>query len=128
MSQENVEIVRKFVDAAQAGDVETALCCFSEDVIWLNRPPEVGPYDGRDGVITAILGFAEHFDDYWFEAKQLVDARDKVVLLWRQGGKGKSSGLPITEDGATVFDVAGGRICRAQVYSGREEALKAAGL
>ena len=128
MSQENVEIVRACLEAAEQGKAETALSYYSEDVVWLNRPPDVGPYQGREGVVRAIAGFAEHFDGYWFEAERLIDAGDEVVLLWRQGGRGKSSGTPIEEDGATVFDLDGGQITRAQVYSDRDDALKAAGL
>jgi hypothetical protein len=51
-----------------------------------------------------------------------------VVLLWRQGGKGRSSGASTTEEGATVFDLERGSIWRAQVYSDQAEALKAVGL
>jgi ketosteroid isomerase-like protein len=128
MSQENVEVVRASLEAAQRGEVETALAYYSEDVVWFNRPPEAGPYHGREGVVIAIAGFAEHFNDYWFEVEQLIDAGDAVVLLWRQGGKGRSSGAPITEEGATVFHLKGGSIWRAQVYSDPTEALEAAGL
>jgi ketosteroid isomerase-like protein len=128
MSQENVEVVRASLEAAQRGEVEVAVAYYSEDVVWFNRPPEVGPYHGREGLVIAIAGFAEHFDDYWFEVEQLIDAGDAVVLLWRQGGKGRSSGASTTEEGATVFDLERGSIWRAQVYSDQAEALKAVGL
>ena len=128
MSQENVQIVRASLDAAQRGDLTTALSCYSEDVRWFNRPPEVGPYQGREGVMKAIASFVEQFDDYWFDAEEIVEAGDNVVLLWRQGGKGRSSQAPIEEDGATVFTLAAGHICRAEVHSDRAAALEAAGL
>ena len=127
MSQENVEIVRACLEAAEQGELERALSHYSDEVLWFNRPPEVGFYRGREGVVRAIAGFAEHFDEYWFEAERFVDAGNEVVLLWRQGGKGKSSGAPIEEEGATVFSLEEGRISRAQVYSDRAEALQAAG-
>jgi len=128
MSQENVEIIRASLEAAQQGEAEAALSYYSEDVVWHNRPPEVGPYHGREGVVRAIAGFAEHFDDYWLEADRFVDAGDQVVLLWRQGGTGKSSGASIEEEGATVFNLEDGSIYRVQVYSDRDEALEAARL
>ena len=127
MSQENVDTVSACLEAARQGDLEAALSYYSEDVVWFNRPPEVGPYKGREGVVTAITSFTEHFEDYWFEEDQLVDGEDRVVLLWRQGGTGKGSGAPITEEGATVFAFGGGRISRVQVYSDRAEALEAGG-
>jgi ketosteroid isomerase-like protein len=128
MSLENVAVVRACLEAAQRGEVETALAYYSEDVVWFNRPPDAGPYHGREGVVVAIAGFAEHFDDYWFEVERLIDAGDAVVLLWRQGGKGRASGAPITEAGGTVFDLEGGSIRRARVYSDRADALEAVGL
>jgi ketosteroid isomerase-like protein len=128
MSQENVEIVRACLEAAKQGETETALSYYSEDVVWLNRPPDVGPYHGREGVMRAIARFVEHFDAYWFESEQLIDAGSEVILLWRQGGTGKLSGASIEEEGGTVFYLEGDSISRVQVYSDRAEALEAAGL
>ncbi|MEK6252213.1 MAG: ester cyclase [Actinomycetota bacterium] len=72
--------------------------------------------------------WVEEFNDYWFEGEELIDAGDKVVLFWRQGGEGKASGIRVEGEGGTVFSLEDGRISRARVYLDRAEALEAAGL
>jgi ketosteroid isomerase-like protein len=126
MSQENVEIVRASIDAVQRGDAETALSYFSEDVVF--EPLVAGPYHGHAGVVEQWSVFMEEFDDYWFDGKELFDAGDEVVLFWRHGGVGKSSGIRVENEGGTVFSLRDGRISHARVYADRAEALEAAGL
>jgi ketosteroid isomerase-like protein len=126
MSRENVEVVRASIDAFQQGEFETALSYYSEDVVFY--PLVAGPYRGRAGVAEQMGVWMEEFNDYWFEGEELIDAGDKVVLFWRQGGEGKASGIRIQGEGSTVFRVEDGRICHARVYLDRAEALEAAGL
>jgi ketosteroid isomerase-like protein len=126
MSQEDVEVVRASMDAFQRGDAETALSYYSEDVVF--HPLVAGPYQGRAGVAEQMRVWMEEFNDFWFESEEVIDAGDKVVLLWRQGGEGKASGVRVEQDGATVFSLRDGLISRAWVHLDREEALEAAGL
>jgi ketosteroid isomerase-like protein len=126
MSEENVEIVRAMTEAFQRGDAEKALSLFSEDVIF--EPLVAGPYHGRAGVVEQMTVWMEEFDDYWFEIEELIDAGDRVVLVWRHGGKGRTSGIQTEDGGATVFTVEGDLISHASVYVDRPKALEAAGL
>ena len=71
----------------------------------------------------------DEFNDYWFESEELVDAGgDLVVMLWRQGGEGKSSGIVVENRGATIFTVKEGLIREARVFGERAEAFQAAEL
>ena len=126
MSQENVEVVRASMQAADRGDAETALSYYSETVVF--HPLVAGPYHGRTGVAEQMLTWMEEFDDFWFTSEDFIDAGDRVVLLWRQGGVGKASGIRVENEGATVFSLEEGLINHAQVYTDRGKALEAAGL
>jgi ketosteroid isomerase-like protein len=126
VSQENVEIVRASFDAMRQGDIETALSYFSEDVVFY--PLVAGPYHGRAGVVQQWAVFMEEFNDYWFEDEELIDAGDKVVVYWRHGGEGKTSGIQVEHEGGTVFSLKDSRISFARVFLDRAEALEAAGL
>jgi ketosteroid isomerase-like protein len=126
MSHQNVQLVRAAIDAIRGGDVEAALSYFSEDVVWY--PLVAGPYHGREGIVKQWAVWIEEFDEYWFKAGDVMDAGDEVVLIWRHGGVGRSSGIAIEDDGATLFGIENGQISTARVYSARDEALEAAGL
>jgi ketosteroid isomerase-like protein len=127
MSQENVEVVRASLDAALNGEAGVALAYYSPDVIF--HPLVAGPYYGREGVAEQMLTWMDEFNDYWFDVESLIDAGgDEVVLLWRQGGEGKASGVRVENEGATVFTVNDGQITVGRVYAERADALEAAGL
>src|SRR4051794_20834983 len=126
MSEENVEVVRASMEAAERGEVELALSYYSESVVF--QPLVAGPYHGRAGVAEQMLTWMQEFDDYWFDSEQYLDAGDRVVLLWRQGGVGKTSGIRVENEGGTVFNVENDLIQHAQVFAERAQALEAAGL
>jgi ketosteroid isomerase-like protein len=126
MSKTNVDVVKASMEAARAGDVEAALSGYAEDVVF--HPLVAGPYYGREGVAEQMLTWMAAFDDFWFESEGYLDAGDQVVLLWRQGGRGKSSGVEVATEGATVMTVDNGLIREAFVFSDRNKALRSAGL
>jgi ketosteroid isomerase-like protein len=128
MSQENVEIVRSMLEAAfKRGDPEAALSCFCEDVVF--HPLVAGPYHGRAGVAEQMLVWVAEFDDYWYEVDELIDAGEGVVVFWRHGGVGKTSGIPTEAEGGAFFKLDGaGTISHAWVFADRADALEAAGL
>jgi hypothetical protein len=53
---------------------------------------------------------------------------DRVLALWRESGIGKGSGIPMEQEGASLFTLRDGLIVRWVAYLGRERALRAAGL
>jgi ketosteroid isomerase-like protein len=61
-------------------------------------------------------------------AEEFRDLGDRVLVLDRMKGRGKSSGAPIDQAYAGIFDFRGDRIWRSRVYFDRAEGLRAAGL
>ena len=53
---------------------------------------------------------------------------DDVVVLLRQSGSGKGSGVPVESVFGWIYTVTEGRISRVRLFPSPEEALKAAGL
>ena len=116
MSQGNVEVVRvSSMDAFLAVEFERALSYYCEDVVF--QPLVGGPYHGRSGVAQQMQTWVDEFNDYWFEVDELIDAEDQVVLLWRDGGVGKSSGVRVKQEAATIYTVDDGCISHARVFA-----------
>jgi ketosteroid isomerase-like protein len=126
MSEERVEIVRAMIEAFPGGNAEAALAGYSEDVVF--EPLIAGTYNGRAGVAEQMNVSMEEFDGYWFRSEELIDAGEWVVLVWRHGGRGRTSGIETEDGGATAFTIEGGLITHARVYADRAQALEAAGL
>jgi ketosteroid isomerase-like protein len=67
-------------------------------------------------------------DEHRFEPQEFIDAGDQVVVLQREYQRGKSSGVELSIDTASVLHLRDGRIVRMQGYMDRAAALEAAGL
>ena len=97
MSEQSIETVRTMIEAFQEGDAAAALSRYSEDVVF--EPLVAGPDHGRAGVAEQMAVWLEEFDDYWFETERLIDTGDRVVLVWRHGGQGRTSGIQTEDSG-----------------------------
>ena len=129
MSQENVEIVRAFFEAWNAGDMDAIREQYDPDVI--ARPPEgvpePGPYVGRE----AVIRFWEQQRETWdADALELIGdfihAADRVAVrfIWHGAGHGPEWNLELTG----VYTVRNGKIRTAEFFRDHAEALEAVGL
>ena len=62
------------------------------------------------------------------ENTELIDAGDSVVVVFRQHGRGRGSGVEVDRNFYGVCDVRDGRIVRYRQFTSRDEAIAAAGL
>ena len=135
MSQENVEIVRRILEAFQAGlergDWEAAWATggLAADVEWVAFAElERRSYRGREGFAEFMSGWTEDFEDYSIQTDRLIDASNSVVAFFTQSGTGKVSGAPVVQEYALIYDLEDGQVVRMRGFRDRAEALEAAGL
>ena len=130
MSQENVETVSKMLVRAQS-DPEAMYALLADDVEWDVRDLELpGPdeYRGHDGVRAFFVDWVGAFEDWGYEALELMDAGDAVVAQLRQWGRGKGSGAEVEIKIWQVWTIRDGEVVRSSHHLRREQALEAAGL
>lgn len=131
MSQENAEIVRRFVEAWGRGDWAAAAELADPAV---EQHPTVGGVEGGRvlrGVSEIKRDYdrvEETWDEHRIEAEKILDAGDRVVLFQREFQRGRGSGVELEIEAAVVFDLGDGRITRVQGYMDRAAALDAVGL
>jgi ketosteroid isomerase-like protein len=129
MSEGNVAIVQACMQAWQDGDFERSLSYFADDATWETGAVDTRVYCGPAGVARAVEEWIGAFDDYWLEGEGLIDLPgDRVLFMVREGGTGKTSGVPVEEEAALVFTLASGRIAAVRGYTDRSEAYADAGL
>ena len=132
MSRENVEIVRRALEAWERSDLKAAADLLDPEVEWRMPPniPEAGTYRGRDEVIRRLEEFLEAWDDLAVTVEELIDAGDRVVALVRYSGQGRGSGIEIggVSTDAQVWTLRDGKALRVELYGGTADALEAAGL
>jgi hypothetical protein len=74
---------------------------------------ETGFLRGREAVVASIGGFISSFDDYWCEEpEELIDAGNWVIVVVRSGGRGRASGVPVSQVWTVACKLQRGRIIR----------------
>jgi ketosteroid isomerase-like protein len=130
MSQENVEIVRRAVEAYEHEGLNGSIRYYAPEIEWTTTDAAIerATYRGHDGVRRFFGNFDDEFDDLRFDVEELIDAGEQVVLSLRIGGRGKASGAPVEMPGFYVCSLRDGMIYRIRTYPERAAALEAAGL
>jgi ketosteroid isomerase-like protein len=132
MSEENVEIVRKHIEAFRQGDPDGALSHLDPYVVWdasrLDLLDVTVAY-GHEVFSETIRHYIGAFEDYDYEAQRLTDLGPGAVLaVLTEEGRGKSSGVPVRQSFAALYTVIDGKIARVTFFPTEEQALGAAGL
>jgi ketosteroid isomerase-like protein len=129
MSEQNVEVVRRIVEAAQRGDWDAAMAEYDEAVVLdQSRMPGGGIYYGHEGVRDFYVGWVGTWDDFRIKLERVVDAGDRVVDINEVIGTGRGSGAPVRMRTGNVWTVEHGKVVRHVGYPDASEALEAAGL
>jgi len=121
----NIEVIREMLEDYLRGDYEAALPAFADDVLVVTS---LERYHGLAGVVEEAQRWERMWTDYRFEVEDLVDAGDKVVLLYHQSGRSKTSGVELEERAGWVYTLREGKIARVEMFQDRELAFRAAGL
>ncbi len=122
MSQQNAEIVRRFV-RDEHGEWLTYL---DPTVVW--NSAEDGSARGVEGVEGAMTRWESTWDDYEVIPEDFVDAGDRVLAILRVRGRGRESGVAVDALFHQVFTIRDGKIVRMDEFMERSEALEAVGL
>ena len=129
MPQEHLEIIRRFTEAMNVGDVEAALAVIDPEVEFVpRRAPVQGSYRGHEGIRGFFADTAESFDVFQATHEEIHDLGDAVVVVSTLLVRGKGSGAEVTDHIATVLRLRDGKIIYFKTFPERSTALEAAGL
>jgi ketosteroid isomerase-like protein len=133
MSQENVDYVRRALEAFNRRDIEGLVEMLDPEVDWQvpTEVPGASTYHGHDGVRRAVAEMLDTFAGLQADPERFIDAGDRVVVLYYWRGSGSASGVPVDAldvQVAVVTAFRNGKAVRVQFYVSWEQALKAAGL
>jgi ketosteroid isomerase-like protein len=136
MSQENVEVVRAYVEAYNAGAdafVDFLVGFVAEDVEIVpdaSRFPEARPFRGREEYRCYITDIDQDWEGGGrSEIKEILPvADDRVVVRVDWGGRGRASGIDLRSNLTAICTVRDGRIVKFEFFFDHAQALEAAGL
>jgi ketosteroid isomerase-like protein len=128
MSRENLERLREnFENFLASGDMDLSL--LHPDVEWHDPPdfPDRRVHYGPDGAITAISTWVQAWEEWSFEVEDYLDAGDEVVVVTRQRGRGKDTGISVEQPMALVYKFREDKAVQVRAYFDIGQALEAVG-
>lgn len=131
MSAENIALVRRGLEAINAGDVDTVLELMHPEVVL--APSLVGGiegtiFHGREGYRQWWEENSEIYDQTSFELYDIRAHGDAVAALYVTHVRGGQSGVVLEQPGGAAFWFKDGLVARQNGYRSHAEALAAIGL
>jgi ketosteroid isomerase-like protein len=125
--------VRRLFERWARGDVATAEF-FDTDVEFVRHGGSGafaglgGEWRGLDQMWAAVREYLQAWEDLRTVAERFVELGDRVLILARQTGRGRSSGVAVDHEVAFLATVRRGKIVRLEAYWDRDRALADLGL
>jgi len=131
MSEENVQTMRRLFDAYSEGDVGAWFQATDPDIRVHPRPAEpdaADEYRGLDGLMDYLVNWLGQWDSYEAEPVEILDAGERVLVVARERGRVKSTGIEVVEDFWHSFALRDGKVVEWNMYDSRADAFDAVGL
>jgi ketosteroid isomerase-like protein len=130
MSEENVVLYRRGIEAFNRRDLEGFLALADPDVVGISRvlAIEGGSYRGHDGTREWWRDLLGVFPDFRIEVVWVRDAGNMTVSELRNSAHGEGGAAPLEEFVWQVSEWRDGRVVRWQMYESEQDAIEAAGL
>lgn len=130
MSEENIEIVHKSIDAINSGDVKAVVETFDPDATFEPlRAAVQGTYRGHAGIRDWLADTRDNFAAFRLDITDIRDLGDNRVLsVGSLHLRGRESGVETDVPTAAVATLRNGKVVALKDYGDRRKALEAAGL
>jgi uncharacterized protein len=129
VSQENVQIVKRAIEAFSRGDADAFADLTTPDLEWKVGLGAVEGeiFRGREGVETYFGRLGSAWDEFRLVPDEFRDLGDVVLVLGRLEGRGRGGGVPVDSPVGAVWDLRDGEIWRLRAYLDQREALETVG-
>jgi ketosteroid isomerase-like protein len=135
MSQENVELVRRFyesgaLDSNTTSPVDALLDVVDPDVEFVNPPDAIerGVRRGKAAFRAAWESNSQAFEWWSHELRELFDADDAVVASVVAHARGRGGAVEVTQEETHTWTFLEGRLVRFEWGRDLARALEAVGL
>jgi len=129
MSQDNVEIAKRSVDAFNRRDVQALLDLGTPTWVLSSQLLDASAdFRGREGIERFYAMLSESWEEFRSVVDDYRDLGDRVLCLGRNTARGKGSGVTVDALTVAILDFRDGKVSRIRLYLDQSEALRAAGL
>jgi ketosteroid isomerase-like protein len=133
MSRENVEVLRRFVDAFNRHDIGALAQLCTDDVEFVSVLTVLdaggATYSGPDAWETYFAHMDQVWDGWRVENLEIFEAgEDRAAAVFHIAGRGKTTGVPVQRAVGVSYSFRGGKLWRLRSHLDPMGALEAVGL
>jgi len=130
MSQEKVELVRRYYSAWNEGGIDAARAFWSDEIEWHDAPdmPDSGVYRGAESVAAHFRDLSGVLGEMEVSIDSLAPSGDEVLVRLRVHLDAQRGGLLLDGPIYETVRIEGGRVSRIRLFLDEESAQAATGL
>jgi len=120
------ELVERAYAAFNAGDRDRFMAVLHPDAEW-HWPPglaDTDVYRGAEEIARAMARWTDAWEDFRMEPEEILERGERVFVAARYAGHGRTSGLPIDQLVAHVWEFAGDRATRTRMFGDVEKSRR----
>jgi ketosteroid isomerase-like protein len=130
MSQANVEVARKGIEAWNRRDADLWLTYAAPEIEWIPAGPaavEQSVYNGYDEAARGLAAVWDTWEVFEFVESEMRDLGDSVLWLGHVKMRGGTSHVELDQEFALHSLVRDGRLIRVKAFLSWQDALEEAG-
>ena len=129
MSEESLEVVRRWFSALEDGNPAPEMCDPEIEITNWAESPVTGPYRGHEGVARWWEDVTDAFQEFRWELTSIEAVDDRrCVTVQRIAGRFRHTGIDLDFTWGAIITVRDGKILSAVGYVSPRRARRAAGL
>jgi len=86
-------------------------------------PGLAGVFEDHEDPNPRLRAWLSGWEDWRAEAEEFLEVGDHVVVLAIYWGRGRGSGVEISQQGAHVFELRNGKVVRLEIFASRDKAI-----
>jgi uncharacterized protein len=127
MAPGNVDLIRPIYEEWGHGNWRPRFDVYHPNMEWGwsdEFPGLAGVYEDHDDPNPRLLTWLSGWEHWRAEADEFLEFGDHVVVLATYHGRGRGSGVEISQEGAHVFELRDGKVVRLEIFATRSRALQ----
>jgi ketosteroid isomerase-like protein len=123
----NVDLIRPIYEEWGRGNWRPRFDVYHPNMEWGwsdEFPGLAGVYEDHEDPNPRLAAWLSGWEHWRAEADEFLEFGDHVVVLATYHGRGRGSGVDISQEGAHVWEVRDGKIVRLEIFAARAKALQ----
>jgi uncharacterized protein len=123
----NVDLIRPIYEDWGRGNWRPRFDVYHQNMEWGwsdEFPGLAGVFEDHDDPNPRLVAWLSGWEHWRAEADEFLEFGDHVVVLATYHGRGRGSGVEISQEGAHVWELRDGKVVRLEIFATRAKALQ----